>query len=112
MTADPTAPDPATTVPVRVVLPTHLRTLARVEGEVRVPVPTPVTLARVIDALEVTYPPLGGTIRDRASGRRRSFVRVFVDEEDRSHEPLDAPLPVAVVRGEVPVRIIGAMAGG
>lgn len=102
----------ATKVPIRVTLPTHLRTLARVDGEVEVDVTTPVTLAGVVDALEASWPALGGTIRDRATGRRRPFVRFFVGEEDRSHDDLGAPLPDAVARGEVPVTVIGAMAGG
>lgn len=97
---------------VRVTLPAHLRTLARVAGEVVVDVTTPVTLGGVIDALEVTWPALGGTIRDRATGGRRAFVRFYVGEEDLSHDPMDAPLPDAVARGEVTVAVIGAMAGG
>lgn len=100
------------TAAVRVRLPAHLRTLAHVDGEVTVAAAVPVTLGGVIDALETAYPPLGGTIRDRASGRRRAFVRFFVAGEDRSHHPLDAPLPPAVARGEEPVAVIGAMAGG
>lgn len=97
---------------VRVVLPTHLRTLARTTGEVHLDVAAPVTQASVLDALEASYPALGGTVRDRASGRRRPFVRFFVGEEDLSHEPPDAPLPETVATGDVPFAIIGAMAGG
>ena len=97
---------------VRVTLPAHLRTLAHLDGEVAVDVAHPVTLAAVVDALEARWPVLGGTIRDRATGRRRPFVRFFVAEEDRSHDAMDAPLPAAVSRGEVPVAVIGAMAGG
>lgn len=102
----------ATTAAVRVTLPAHLRTLARVHGEVTVEVPTPVTLDGIVDALEADFPALGGTIRDRATGRRRPFVRFYVDEVDRSHHALDAPLPPEVATGAVPVAIIGAMAGG
>ncbi len=97
---------------VRVSLPAHLRNLARVAGEVTVDVARPATLGGVVDALEATYPALGGTLRDRASGERRPFVRFYVAQEDRSHHPLDAPLPEAVARGEVAVAIVGAMAGG
>lgn len=100
------------TTPVRVTLPAHLRTLAHVPGEVTVDAVEPVTLGTIIDALEVAHPALGGTIRDRATGRRRAFVRFYVDEEDRSHDPLDAPLPADVAEGRVPVAIVGAMAGG
>lgn len=97
---------------IRVTLPAHLRTLAGVDGEVQVDVAEPVCLARVLDALEARYPPLGGTIRDRASGRRRPFIRFFGGEEDLSHDPADAPLPEAVVSGSEPLHIVGAMAGG
>ncbi|MTV24130.1 MoaD/ThiS family protein [Nitriliruptoraceae bacterium ZYF776] len=100
---------------MRVALPGHLRTLGRVHadgGEVVVPVTPPVTLDGVLDALEGAWPSLAGTIRDRVTGRRRPMVRVYVGEEDRSHEPTDAPLPDTVVRGELPVRVVGAMAGG
>lgn len=100
------------TAPVRVTLPNHLRTLARVAGEVTLEVAEPVTLAGIVDALEAAHPALGGTIRDRATGRRRAFVRFYVAGEDRSHDPLDAPLPPEVAEGRVPVTIVGAMAGG
>lgn len=100
------------TARVRVTLPAHLRTLARVDGEVAVDVAHPVTLGTLVDALEATWPVLGGTIRDRGTGARRPFVRFYVGEVDRSHDAMDAPLPAAVVRGEIPVAIIGAMAGG
>jgi molybdopterin converting factor small subunit len=112
------ADDAAVTAPstriahVRVKLPAHLRTLARVTGEVGLDVAVPVTQAAIIDALEVTYPALRGTVRDRATGRRRAFVRFFVGEVDLSHQPPDAPLPGDVASGTAPFAIIGAMAGG
>jgi hypothetical protein len=100
------------TAVVRVVMPAHLKTLARVDGPVEVEVSGPVTTAAVLDALEARYPVLGGTIRDRVTGRRRPFIRFFAGEEDLSHDPADAPLPPAVANGAEPFCIIGAMAGG
>jgi sulfur-carrier protein len=97
---------------IRVLLPVHLRTLARVEGELRVPVESPVTLGRVLDALEAAYPALRGTIRDHVTLRRRPFVRFFACEEDMSHQPPETPLPQAVVNGAEPFLVIGAIAGG
>jgi sulfur-carrier protein len=97
---------------IRVVLPVHLRTLARVEGEVQLRVESPATLRSVLDALEAGYPVLRGTIRDHVTLRRRPFVRFFACEEDLSLEPPDAPLPDAVATGAEPFLIIGAMAGG
>jgi molybdopterin synthase sulfur carrier subunit len=97
---------------IRVVLPTHLRTLARVEGEVQLHVEGPVTQRAVLDALEARYPMLRGTIRDHGMQRRRAFVRFFACEQDLSHAALDAPLPDAVVTGAEPLLIVGAMAGG
>ncbi len=97
---------------VRVVLPAHLRTLAKVDGEVALDLQGAVTQRAVLDALEERYPVLRGTIRDQASGRRRSFVRFFACEEDLSHEPPDDPLPDAVAQGTEPFLVIGAMAGG
>lgn len=97
---------------IRVTLPAHLRTLAGVDGEVRVDVAEPVCIDAVLDALEARYPTLTGTIRDRASGRRRPFIRFFAEEEDLSHDPTDRPLPAAVVGGSEPLCIVGAMAGG
>lgn len=97
---------------VRVKLPTHLRRLAQVDGEVRVEVGAPATLDGVLDALESRYPVLCGTVRDRTTGRRRAFVRFFACEEDLSHAPTDDPLPDAVVRGTEPLLVVGAMAGG
>jgi molybdopterin synthase sulfur carrier subunit len=99
--------------PVRVVLPAHLKNLARVQGEVEVRVPaSPVTRAAVLDALEERFPVLRGTIRDRATGRRRAFVRFYACSRDLSNEPADAPLPAEVVAGDEPFLVVGAMAGG
>jgi molybdopterin synthase sulfur carrier subunit len=97
---------------IRVSLPAHLRTLARVSGEVELEIEGSTTLGSVLDALEARYPVLGGTIRDHVTQRRRPFVRFFACEQDLSHEPPDTPLPEAVVRGEEPFLIIGAIAGG
>jgi sulfur-carrier protein len=97
---------------IRIVLPTHLRTLARVDGEVQLDVESPVTQRAVLDALEAHYPMLCGTIRDHVTQRRRAFVRFFACEQDLSHAALDAPLPDAVVTGAEPLLIVGAMAGG
>ena len=94
------------------VLPAHLRTLARVNGEVKVDVTGPVTVATVLDALETTYPMLRGTIRDQVSRQRRPFLRFFACEEDLSHDPADRPLPDAVANGAEPLLVVGAMAGG
>ena len=97
---------------VRVALPAHLRTLARVGGEVELQVPGQVTQCSVLDALETRYPMLRGTIRDKQTGKRRAFIRFFACQEDLSHEPPDAPLPEAVAAGTEPYLIVGAMAGG
>jgi len=97
---------------IRVVLPAHLRTLAGVDGEVRVDVAGPVTVSAVLDALEARHPVLRGTIRDHVTRRRRAFVRFFACGEDVSHDPPDAPLPDAVAGGSEPLRVVGAMAGG
>jgi molybdopterin converting factor small subunit len=97
---------------IRVVLPAHLRTLARVDGEVTVHVEGPVTLRAVLDALEGKYPMLRGTVRDHVTQERRAFVRFFACEEDLSHEAPDAPLPDAVARGAEPFLVVGAIAGG
>jgi hypothetical protein len=96
---------------IRVVLPAHLRTLAHVD-EVALDVAGPATLRTVIDALEVQYPVLRGTIRDHATQQRRPFLRFFACEEDLSHESPDMPLPEAVATGVEPFLVIGAMAGG
>ena len=97
---------------IRVVLPAHLKTLAKVSGEVRLEVPVPVTQRAVLDAIEARYPALLGTIRDRNNGKRRPFVRFYACEEDLSNESPDAPLPDRVTAGEEPYIILGAMAGG
>ena len=97
---------------IRVALPAHLRTLARVNGEVELQVTGPVTQGSVLDALEATYPMLRGTIRDQRTGRRRAFIRFFACERDLSHEQPDVPLPGAVASGAEPYLIVGAMAGG
>ena len=97
---------------IRVVLPFHLRTLARVEGEVRLAVEAPVTIGSVLDAIESAHPALRGTIRDHVTYRRRPFVRFYACQEDLSLEPPDTLLPAAVVAGIEPFMIIGAMAGG
>jgi sulfur-carrier protein len=97
---------------IRVVLPAHLRAIARVDGEVRLDVDGEVTQRSVLDALEDRYPMLRGTIRDQGTKQRRAFVRFYACEEDLSHEPPDSPLPEQVVRGTEPFLVIGAMAGG
>jgi len=97
---------------IRVLLPVHLRTLARVDGEVQLPINGAPTLGSVLDALEAAYPVLRGTMRDHLTLRRRPFVRFFACEEDVSHEPPDTVLPEAVVNGVEPFLIIGAIAGG
>ena len=97
---------------IRVILPVHLRTLARVDGEVTLEVEGEVTQRSVLDALEARYPMLRGTIRDHVTQRRRPFVRFFACEEDLSHEPPDTPLPDAVATGAEPFLVVGAMAGG
>jgi molybdopterin synthase sulfur carrier subunit len=97
---------------IRIVLPAHLRTLAQVNGEVKLKVEAPVTQRSVLDALETRYPMLRGTIRDHVTQQRRPFLRFFACMEDLSHEPPDAPLPDAVVNEAEPFLIIGAVAGG
>jgi sulfur-carrier protein len=118
-----TADDPAVlgeragpdTVTVRIILPAHLKNLARVDGEVKLCLEgerDAVTRQEVLDALEAQYPVLRGTIRDHVTGRRRAFVRFYACERDLSNEPPDAPLPARVVAGAEPFLIVGAMAGG
>jgi sulfur-carrier protein len=97
---------------VRVVLPYHLRALAKVSGEVSLDLPDAVTQRAVLDALEARFPALQGTIRERATATRRPFVRFYACEQDLSHDDPDAPLPVPVVEGKEPFLVIGAMAGG
>jgi molybdopterin converting factor small subunit len=97
---------------IRVVLPAHLRTLARVDGEVKLHVEGQATPRSVLDALETSYPMLRGTIRDQVTQQRRAFVRFFAGGQDLSHDPPDTPLPDAVAMGAEPFVIVGAMAGG
>ena len=97
---------------IRVVLPAHLKKLARVEGEVSLDLSGPVTQRAILDALEARYPTLGGTMRDRATGQRRPLVRFFACQHDLSHESPDALLPDAVASGAEPFLVLGAMAGG
>jgi len=97
---------------IRLVLPTHLRTLAQVGAEVKLDVPGLVTQRSVLDALEAHYPMLRGTIRDHITQKRRPFLRFFACEQDLSNEPPDAPLPEAVASGAEPLLVVGAIAGG
>jgi hypothetical protein len=97
---------------IRVWLPGHLRTLANIDGEVQLEVQGAVTQRSVLDALELRYPMLQGTIREHVTGKRRSFLRFFACQEDLSHESPDAPLPDAVVSGAEPFLVVGAIAGG
>ena len=97
---------------IRIVLPYHLRTLARVDGEVELEVPAPVTQRLVLDALETRYPMLSGTMRDHVTQLRRPLVRFFACGEDLSHESPDSPLPDAIAKGSEPFLVIGAIAGG
>jgi len=97
---------------IRVAIPAHLRTLAKVNGDVELDVSPPVTLAAVLDALEERYPMLRGTIRDHSTLARRPFIRFFACQVDLSHDPPDTPLPAAVASGAEPLYVIGAIAGG
>jgi hypothetical protein len=97
---------------IRVVLPAHLRILAKVNGEVQLEILGPVTVRSILDALEARYPPLSGTLRDHVTGQRRPFVRFFACEQDLSHDPVDTPLPDAVTAGKEPFLVVGAIAGG
>ena len=97
---------------IRVVLPFHLRTLAKIDGEVTLEVAGPVTQRSVLDALEARYPMLRGTIRDHVTLKRRPMLRFFACEEDLSHDPPDTPLPAAIASGAEPFLIVGAIAGG
>ena len=101
-----------TAATIRVVLPRHLRTLARVDGDVLLDVTGPVTQRSVLDALEASYPTLRGTVRDHTTQRRRPFIRFFACEEDWSNASPDDPLPDAVATGAAPFLVVGAMAGG
>lgn len=97
---------------IRVTIPAHLRTLARVDGEVELDVEGPVTLGSVLDTLESRYPVLRGTIRDHVTLRRRAFLRFFACAQDLSLEPPDTPMPEAVLNGTEPFMVVGAIAGG
>jgi sulfur-carrier protein len=97
---------------IRVILPYHLRNLARVTGEVQLDIAAPVTIARVLEALETAHPVLRGTIREHGTLKRRPFIRFFACKEDWSHEPVETELPPAVVNGNEPFMVVGAMAGG
>jgi len=97
---------------IRVVLPPHLRTLARVNGDVELDVAPPITQRSVLDAIEARYPMLRGTIRDHVTLQRRPFLRFFACEQDLTHEPPEAPLPEAVTSGKEPFIVLGAIAGG
>jgi molybdopterin synthase sulfur carrier subunit len=97
---------------IRIVLPFHLKNLARVEGEVTLELPAPVTVAAVLDAIEAKYPSVRGTIRDHGTLKRRPFIRYFVCKEDWSLEPTDKLLPEEIVTGKEPFLVVGAMAGG
>ena len=105
-------PQPSSSPGIRIVLPQHLRTLANTSAEIRLQVPAPVTVRRVLDAIEGRYPMLRGTIREHGTGQRRAFMRIFACEEDWSHEPMDKELPQVVAEGREPLLIIGAIAGG
>jgi len=97
---------------IRVILPVHLKTLARVSGEIEIQVDGPVTQRTVLDSLEAAYPMLRGTIRDFSTKQRRPFIRFFACGQDMSDDPLDAALPDAIVSGSQPFRVVGAMSGG
>jgi sulfur-carrier protein len=97
---------------IRVILPAHLRTLARIDDELKIDVQAPITQRSILDAIEQQYPMLRGTIRDHVTKQRRPFLRFFACEEDLSHESPDAPLPAAIASGAEPFFIIGAIAGG
>ena len=99
-------------MPIRIILPAHLRTLAGVTGEVQLDLPAPVTVQAILDTLEARYPALRGTVRDHATGKRRPLVRFYACEQDLSHDPMDKPLPEPVAAGREPFMVIGSMAGG
>lgn len=97
---------------IRIVLPAHLRTIARISGELALPVGGAITQRTVVDAIEERYPTLRGTIRDQRTKKRRPYIRFFACERDLSHDALDAPLPESVASGKEPLLIVGAIAGG
>jgi hypothetical protein len=112
MSTQEAAAVPTDTVPIRIVVPHQLRTLARVTGEVVVEVAAPVTVGAVIDALEVAHPALAGTIRDRDTGHRRAMIRIYAGGEDYSDAWTDIELPGSVLEGREPLRLVAAIAGG
>jgi sulfur-carrier protein len=112
MSLDVTGREPTDVVAVRIAVPSQLRDLAGVRGEIVVEVAPPVTLAATIDALETVHPTLAGTIRDRGTGTRRPMIRIYADGEDCSDAAADAVLPAAVVTGREPLRVVGSIAGG
>src|SRR3954463_10576161 len=97
---------------IRVIIPSHLKTLAGVTGEVQLDAAEPVTLRTILDALEFRYPMLRGTIRDHSTGKRRDFIRFYACEQDFSNDPSETPLPEKIVSGAEPLLVIGAIAGG
>lgn len=97
---------------IRVRMPAHLRTLAKISGDITLEVEQPITQRTILDALEAKYPALRGTMRDHATKERRPLVRFFACGEDWSHEPMDTPLPEEIANGKEPFRIVGALAGG
>jgi sulfur-carrier protein len=97
---------------IRVIIPAHLRTIAKVSGEVELDVAAPVTIVAVLDALEARFPALQGTVRDHVTKKRRPFIRFFACSEDMSHDPTDTELPALVQSGKEPFLIVGAIAGG
>jgi hypothetical protein len=99
-------------MPIRIVIPYHLKLLAQVTGEVQLEVEPPITLKATLDALEARYPMLRGTIRDHSTGQRRAFLRFFACEQDFSNEPPETRLPEKVASGEEPLLVVGAIAGG
>ena len=97
---------------IRIILPYHLRNLAKIDSEISLPIDGPVTQRSVVDAIEARYPTLRGTIRDHHTGKRRPLIRFFACEQDISYDPPDTPLPEAIATGKEPLFIIGAIAGG
>ena len=97
---------------IRIALPAHLRTLAKIQGEFTLDVPAPITTNTIIDVLEARYPMLKGTIRDHTTLKRRPFIRFYADEQDLSNDPPDTPLPASITSGQKPFLIVGAIAGG
>jgi|SRR5215213_10210198 len=97
---------------IRIIIPYHLKTLSGISGEVQLDVPEPITLRSILEALEIRYPMLRGTIRDHTTGKRRDFIRFYACEQDFSNDPPDTPLPEKIARGAEPLLVVGAIAGG